>query len=69
MREMRNGYKMFVGKPEGKTPLRRARRRWEDNIKMYLREMEFGGVDWIHLTKNRDSWRAVMKMVMNLRFP
>jgi hypothetical protein len=51
--ELRNLYKVLVAKPEGKRPLRRSRCRWEDNIKMDLREMVFGGVDWIHLAQDR----------------
>jgi hypothetical protein len=53
MGEMRNAYKILVGKSEGKRSLRRPRNRWE-NIKMYLRENGFGGVDWIHVTQDRD---------------
>ena len=58
-----------MGKPEGKRPLRRPRRRWEDDIKMDLREV--GGVpgDWIALTEDRDQWRAYVRAVMNLRVP
>jgi hypothetical protein len=50
---MRNAYSVFVGKPEGSRPLQRRRRRWEDNIKMYLREIEWEDVDWIHLAQDR----------------
>jgi hypothetical protein len=67
-REMRNVYKILVGKPEGKRPLRRPRHRWEDNIKMDLREIRFEGVDWIHLAQNRDHQQALVNMVMNLWF-
>jgi hypothetical protein len=67
MGEMRNAYKMMVGNPEGKTLLGRPRRRWEENIKIYLRQIEFGGMDWIHIAQDRDQWRAVVDMVMNLR--
>jgi hypothetical protein len=56
-----------VGKPEGKSSLERPRRRWEDGIKMDLREIGWGGVDWIHLAQDRDRWRAVVSAVMNLR--
>jgi hypothetical protein len=59
MREERKVYKVLVGKPEGKRPLGRPRRRWEDGIKMYLREIGLGGVDWIRLAQDRDQWRAV----------
>jgi len=58
-----------VGKPEGKRPLGRHRRRWEDNFKMDLREAGCGGVDWIELAQDRDRWRALVNVVMNLRVP
>jgi hypothetical protein len=64
MEEERKVYKVWVGKPEGKRPLGRPRRRWEDGIRMDLRENGLGGVDWIRLAQDRDRWRAV---VMNLR--
>jgi hypothetical protein len=60
-------YKVLVGKPEGKRPLGRPRRRWEDGIRMDLRETGLGGVDWIRLSQDRDRWRAVVSAVMNLR--
>jgi hypothetical protein len=60
-------YKVSVGKPEGKTPFGRPRRRWEDGIRIDLREIGLGGVDWIRLARNRDRWRAVVSAVMNLR--
>jgi hypothetical protein len=63
----RNVYRVLVGKPEGKRPLERPRRRWEDGIKMDLREIGWGGVEWIHLAQGRDRWRAVVNAVMNLR--
>jgi hypothetical protein len=53
--------------PEGKRPLERPRHRWDDGIRMDLREIGLGGVDWIRLTQNRDWWRAVVSAVMNLR--
>jgi hypothetical protein len=56
-----------VGKPEGKRPLERPRRRWEDAIKMDLKKIGLGGVEWIHLAQDRDQWRAVVNAVMNLR--
>jgi len=56
-----------VGKPEGKRPLGRPRRRWEDNIKMGLQEVGCGGMEWIELVQNRDRWRALVNAVMNLR--
>jgi hypothetical protein len=59
-------YKVLVGKPEEKRPLRRPRRRWEDVIRMDLRETGLGGVDWIRLAQDRDRWRAVVNAVMNL---
>jgi hypothetical protein len=60
-------YKVLVGKPEGKRPLGRPRRRWEDGIRMDLREIGLGGVDWSRLSQHRDRWRAVVSAVMNLR--
>jgi hypothetical protein len=59
-------YKIFVGKTEGKRPLGRPRRRWNDGIRMDLREIALGGVDWIRLSQDRDRWRAVVSAVMNL---
>jgi hypothetical protein len=56
-----------VGKPEGKRLLGRPRRRWEDGIRMDLREIGLGGVDWIRLAEDRDRWQAVVSAVMNLR--
>jgi len=56
MGEMRNAYNIFVGKPEGKIPLRRPRRRWEDNIRMHVGEIVRGDVDWMHLTQDRDPY-------------
>jgi hypothetical protein len=67
MVEERKVYKVLVGKPEGKRPLERPRRRWEDGIRMDLREIGLGGVDWIQLAQDRDRWRAVVSAVMNLR--
>jgi hypothetical protein len=58
-----------VGKPEGKTPLGRPRRRRVDNIKMDLLEIGWGGVDWIGLSRDRDKWRALVNAVMKLRVP
>ena len=62
-------YRVLVGKPEGKRPLGRPRRRWEDNIKMDIQEVEFGGVYWIELPQDRDRWRALVTAAMNLRVP
>jgi hypothetical protein len=67
MGEERKVYKVFVGKLEGKRPLGRPRRRWEDGIRMDLRETGLGGVDLIRLSQDRDRWRAVVISVMNLR--
>jgi hypothetical protein len=67
MGEGRNVYRVLVGKPEGKRPLGRPRHRWEDEIKMDLRETGWEGVEWIHLAQDRDRWRAVVNAVMNLR--
>jgi hypothetical protein len=67
MGEGRNVYRVLMGKPEGKRPLGRPRRRWEDGIKMDLEENGWGGVEWIHLAQDRDRWRALVNAVMNLR--
>jgi hypothetical protein len=67
MGEGRNVYRVLVGKPEGKRPLERPRRRWEDGIKMDLTEIGWEGVEWIHLAQDRDRWLAVVNAVMNLR--
>ena len=69
MGEMRGVYRVLVGKPEGKRPLGRPRRRWEDNIKMDLQELGCGGMDWIGLVQDRNRWRALVNAVMNLRIP
>ena len=68
MGEGRGVHRVLVGKPEGKRPLARPRRRWEDNIKMDLREVGGGG-DWMELAQYRDRWRALMNTVMNLWVP
>jgi hypothetical protein len=60
-------YEVSVGQLEGKRPLGRPRRRWEDGIRMDLRDIGWEGVKWIHLTEDRDKWRAVVNTVMNLR--
>jgi hypothetical protein len=67
MGEDKKVYKVLVGKPEGKRPLGRPRRRWEDGVRMDLREIGLGCVDWIRLAQGRDRWRAVVSAVMNLR--
>jgi hypothetical protein len=69
MGEKMNVYRILVGKPKGKRPLGRPRHRWVHNIKMDLREIGWGGVDWIDLADDRDQWRALMNTVMNLRVP
>ena len=67
--ERRGVYRVLVGKPEGKRPLGIPRRRWEDNIKMGLQVVGYGGMDWIKLAQDRDRWWAVVNAVMNLRVP
>jgi len=67
--EGRDVYRVLVGKPKGKRPLRRHRRGWEDNIKMDLQGGGCGGMDWIELAQNRDSWRALVNAVMDLGVP
>jgi hypothetical protein len=66
MGEERKVYKVFVRKPEGKKPLGRPRRRWDDGIRMNLREIGWESVEWIHLAQGRDRWQAVVNTVMNL---
>ena len=68
MGEGRGVHRVLVGKPEGKRPLGRPRRRWEDNIKMDLREVGKDG-DWMELAQDTDRWRALVNMVMNFRVP
>ncbi|KAJ4443670.1 hypothetical protein ANN_05345 [Periplaneta americana] len=67
MGESRNAYRVLVGRPELIRPLGRPRRRWEDNIKMDLREVGYDGRDWINLAQDRDRWRAYVRATMNLR--
>jgi hypothetical protein len=67
MGEESNVYRVFMGKPEGKIPLGRRRRRWEDGIRMDLREIGWGNVDWIQLAHDRDRLRDLVNTVMNLR--
>jgi hypothetical protein len=69
MGEAKNAYRILVGKPEGKRPLGRSKRRWVDNIKMDLGEIGWDGRDWIELARDRDQWRALVNTVMNLRVP
>ena len=67
MGQERGEYRVLVGKPEGKRPLGRPRRRWENNIKMDLQEVGGGCGDWMELTEERDRWRALVSTAMNLR--
>jgi hypothetical protein len=67
--EVRGAYNILVGRPEGRRQLGRPRRRWEDNIKMYLREIGFGDLDWIYWAQDRDRWRALVNTVMNFLVP
>ena len=69
MGEERGVYRVLVGKPEGRRPLGRPRRRWVDNIRKDLREMGYGYMDWIGLAQDRDRWRTLVNAVMNLRVP
>jgi hypothetical protein len=63
--EIRNEYRLLVGKPEGKRGIGRSRHKWVDNIKMHLEEIGWGGMDWLSLTQDRDKWRSLVKVVMN----
>jgi hypothetical protein len=69
MGDKRNAYRILVGKPEGKRPLGRSRRRLVANIKIDFREIGWGSTDWIELADGRDQWRPLVNMVMNLRIP
>jgi hypothetical protein len=69
MGKKRNTYRILVGKPEGKTPLRRSTSRWVDDIKTDLTEKGWDVMNWIYLAYDRDQWRALMNTVMNLRVP
>jgi hypothetical protein len=69
MGEVRGAYNILVGRPEGRRPLGRPRRRWEDNIKMDFREIGFGDVDWINWAQDRHRWWVLVNTVINLRVP
>ena len=69
VKEGRGVHKVLVGKPEGKRPLGRPRRRWEDNIKMYLQEVGRGCGNWMELAQDRDRWWALVSTVVNFRVP
>jgi len=69
MGEERGLYRVLVGKPQGKRPLGRPRRRWEDNIKMDLQEVGGGGMDWVEMAQDSNRWWALVTAVMNLRVP
>ena len=69
MGEERGAYRVLVGKPEGKRPLGRPRRRWVDNSRMVLQEVGYGYGDWIGLAHDRDMWLTLVSVVMNLRVP
>jgi hypothetical protein len=69
MGDMRNAYRILVGKPEGKRPFGRSRHRCEDNIRKDLKEIGWEGVEWMHLARDRDQWRALVNTVMKLRVP
>jgi hypothetical protein len=69
MVDKRNAYRILVGEPEGKRRLGRSRRRLVDNIKMGLRKIGWGGMDWIDLDQDRDQWIALVNTVMNFRVP
>jgi hypothetical protein len=69
MGERRAVYRILVGKPKGRIALGRPRRRWEDNIKMYLQQVECWGIDWMERAQGMDSWWAVVNDVMNIRVP
>ena len=69
MGERRGLYRVLVGKPEGKRPLGRLRRRWEENNKMDLQEEGCGDMDWIEMAQDRDRWRALVNEVMSLQVP
>jgi len=67
--DSRSIFRVLVGKPEGKRPLGKPRRRWEDNKKMDFQEVGYSGMDWIELAQDRERWRALVNVIMNLRVP
>jgi hypothetical protein len=69
MEEEKNVYRVLVGRPKGRRPLVRPRRKWEDNLKLDLREIGIDGANWIQLAQDRVQWRDFVNMVMNLRVP
>jgi hypothetical protein len=69
MGERRNAYRILVGEPDRKRPLGRPRHRWVDNIKVDLREIGWDGADWMDMAQDRDQWRDLVNMVLNLRVP
>ena len=69
MEESRSAFKNLTGKPTGKRPLGRPRRRWEDNIRMDLEEIGINAGNWVHSAQDRDYWRALMNTALNLRVP
>jgi hypothetical protein len=69
MGEKKNAYRILMGKPEGKRPLEKRRRRWMGNIKIDRTEIGWDGMDWIDLAQDRNQWRALVNTLMNLRFP
>jgi hypothetical protein len=69
MKEKMNAYRILVGKPEGKSPLGRPKRRWVDNIKMDLREIVWHGMDWTDMAQDRNQWRALVNTVTNPQIP
>jgi hypothetical protein len=69
MGEGRGAYRVLVGRPEGRRPLGRPRRKWEDNIEMDVQEVGWGGMDWIDMAQDRDRWLTVVSAVMNLWVP